>query len=247
MAEVRDESSAEDGQEPRSTILTPLAGISLENTMSRHTSLTLATALLATTIGAASAQTAQDNAAHHPDAAQATTDATASPHKGCPFGDIAAGGKSGETPMGNMGASIGGGMGPMMQMMGGMMGGGMAMAPFSHIEGRIAFLKAELATTDAQAPQWSAFAEALRERAKTMRDSMTNMMQADKPANAADRTDAMVKMMSAHLESMKTVAATEKALYAVLTDSQKETADELLGGSMMGAGGPMMNTGEGKN
>jgi hypothetical protein len=39
---------------------------------------------------------------------------------------------------------------------------------------------------------------------------------------------------------MKTVAATEKALYAVLTDSQKETADELLGGPMMGASGPMM-------
>jgi hypothetical protein len=216
--------------------------------MSRHTSLTLAAALLATTIGAASAQTAQDHAAHHPDAPQATTDATASPHKGCPTGDLAAGGKSGETPMGNMGARMSCGMGPMMQMMGGgMMGGGMAMAPFSHIEGRIAFLKAELTITDAQAPQWSAFADALRERAKTMRDSMTNMMQADKPANAADRTDARVKMMSAHLESMKTVAATEKALYAVLTDSQKETADELLGGSTMGAGGPMMNTGEGKN
>jgi hypothetical protein len=211
--------------------------------MSRHTSLTLAAALLATTIGAASAQTAQDNAAHHPDAAQATTDATASPHKGCPTGDLAAGGKSGETPMGNMGAMMGGSLGPMMQMM----GGGMAMAPFSHVEGRIAFLKAELAITETQAPHWSAFADAFRERAKTMRDSMTSMMQADKPANAADRTDAMVKMMSAHLESMKTVAVTEKALYAVLTDSQKETADELLGGSMMGAGGPMMSAGEGKN
>jgi hypothetical protein len=209
--------------------------------MSSHTSLTLAAALLATTIGAASAQTAQDNSAHHPDAPQATTDATASPHKGCPTGDFAAGGKSGETPMGNMGAMTGGGMGPMMQMMGGgMMGGGMAMAPFSHIEGRIVFLKAELAITDAQASQWTAFADALRDRAKVMRESMTNMMQADKPANAADRTDAMVKMMSTHLDSMKAAAAAEKALYAVLTDSQKETADELLGGSMMG-------TGEGKN
>jgi hypothetical protein len=199
--------------------------------------LTLAAALLATTITAASAQTAQDHAAHHPDAAQAATDANASAHKGCPTGDLAATGRTGsEMLKGNMGAMMGGGMGPMMQMM----GGGMAMAPFSHIEGRIAFLKAELAITDAQAPQWSSFADALRENAKVMRESMTAMMEANKPASAADRTDSMVKMMSTHLESMKAVAAAEKALYAVLTDSQKETADELLGGSMTGTGGPMM-------
>jgi len=80
-----------------------------------------------------------------------------------------------------------------------------------------------------------------------MRDSMTNMMQADKPTNAADRTDVMVKMMSVHLENLKTVAAAEKALYAVLTDAQKTTADELLGGSMMGMGGPMMGIGDRKN
>jgi hypothetical protein len=197
--------------------------------------LTLAAALLATTV-AASAQTAQDHAAHHPDAT-AATDANASPRKGCPAGDLAAGDKTGSEMMkGNMGAMMGGGMGPMMPMM----GGGMATAPFAHFEGRIAFLKAELAITDAQAPQWSAFADALRDRAKVMRDSMTSMMQTDQPANAADRTDAMVKMMSAHLETMKAFAIAEKALYSVLTDSQKETADELLGGSMMGAGGPMM-------
>jgi hypothetical protein len=208
--------------------------------------LTLAAALLATTIGAASAQTAQDHAAHHPDAAQAASDTGASPHKDCGTGDLAATGKSGsEMLKGDMGAMMGGGgMGQMRQMMGsGMMGGGMAMAPFSHIEGRIAFLKAELAITDAQAPQWSAFADVLRDRAKTMRDSMSDMVKSDQPVNAADRTEAMVKIMSAHLESMKTFAAAEKALYAVLTDAQKASADELLGGSMMGGGGPMMGMG----
>jgi hypothetical protein len=69
---------------------------------------------------------------------------------------------------------------------------------------------------------------------------MANMMQAGKPSNAADRTDAMVKIMTAGLESLKPIAAAEKALYAVLTDPQKETADELLGGPMMGTGGSMM-------
>src|SRR5208337_3587477 len=111
--------------------------------------------------GAASAQTAQEHAAHHGQAATAASNP-------------------------GMGAMMGGGVGRMMQMMGGgMMGGGTRMAPFSHIEGRIAFLKAELAVTDAQSPQWGTFADALRERAKTMRDSMANMMQADQPANSA--------------------------------------------------------------
>jgi hypothetical protein len=138
----------------------------------------------------------------------------------------------------------GGGMDQMMRMMGGvMMGEGMAIVPFFHIEGRIAFRKAELAITDAQAPQWSAFADSLRERTKTTRNSMTNTMPTDQPANAADRTDVMVKMMSAHLESMKKFATAEKGLYAVLTDARKTTAEELLGGSMMGGGGPLMSMG----
>jgi hypothetical protein len=187
--------------------------------------------LLATTIGAASAQTAQDNETHHAAMAQATADAG-----GCPGGGMFATGKTGETPMGSMGAMMDSGMGQMMQMM----GGGQAMMPFAHIEGRIAFLKAELAITDAQAPQWNAFADALRAGAKSVRESLTGMMQAGKPSNAAERTDATVKMMTARVDSMKAIADAEKGLYAVLTDAQKETADELLGMSMMGMGGQMM-------
>ena len=72
--------------------------------------------------------------------------------------------------------------------------------------------------------------------AKAMRELMTSMMQTGKLPNAGDRTDAMVKMMTVRLESMKSIAAAEKALYAVLTDAQKETADELLGGPMLGIG-----------
>jgi hypothetical protein len=147
--------------------------------------------------------------------------------------------KTGDVPMGNMGAMMDGGMGQMMRMM----AGGSATSPFAHVEGRIAFLKVELAITDAQAPQWDAFAAALRDGAKAARESMANMMQAGKPSNAADWTDAMVKMMAARLDSMKAIVAAEKGLYAVLTDAQKETADELLSMPMTGTGGQMMGIG----
>jgi hypothetical protein len=172
----------------------------LEDTMAKNTPLTLAAILLASTVAGASAQTTQDHEAHHPAATQTATDA---PLPGCPNGGSTAMDKnSGDMPMGNMGAMMDGGMGQMMQMM----GGGQAMAPFAHIEGRIAFLKTELAVTDAQTPQWNAFADALRGGAKAMRESMTSMMQTGKAFNAAERTDAMVKMMSVRLESMKSIA-----------------------------------------
>ena len=46
----------------------------------------------------------------------------------------------------------------------------------SHAEARIAALKAELKITDAQAPQWNRFAEALRGTGKSMEDMHRQMM-----------------------------------------------------------------------
>jgi len=46
------------------------------------------------------------------------------------------------------------------------------MMPSEHVEGRIAFLKTELKITDAQLPQWNAFADALRNSAGQMRAAM---------------------------------------------------------------------------
>jgi hypothetical protein len=48
----------------------------------------------------------------------------------------------------------------------GMMG---MMGMADHVEGRIAYLKAELKITEAQMPQWNAFADALRSNAASMR------------------------------------------------------------------------------
>ena len=56
----------------------------------------------------------------------------------------------------------------MMHMMG-MMGRGMdGMATIDRIEGRIAFLRAELKITDAQADAWNGFADALRTNARKL-------------------------------------------------------------------------------
>jgi hypothetical protein len=63
---------------------------------------------------------------------------------------------------------------------------------------------------------------------------MTSMMQAGMPTTAPARMEAMVQMMSTRLDAMKAMLAAAKPLYAVLSDDQKKTADELMAEHPMG-------------
>ena len=189
--------------------------------------LTASAATLLAGITLASAQTAQSGDPHHP-AAQAPGARPMTPPGGKPAG-------TGNMTGGNMEQMMP--MMRMMQMMSGMMpsdGAGMETMPGQRIEGRIAYLKAELGITEAQLPQWSAFADTMRESSKAMRTAMMATMQSGMPATAPARSDAMIAMMTSRLEAMKTTSAAGKALYAVLTDAQKKTADELMMSRMGG-------------
>ena len=126
------------------------------------------------------------------------------------------------------------GMGGMMGMMGGgcpmmgmMMGGGeMPM----HQEGRIAFLKAELAITDAQAKVWDAYAEVLKKNMQGMQGMRETMMAARQGKTPVARLDAHVTAMEARLQALKDLKPTLTALYDALSDDQKKKADQLLTG-----------------
>jgi hypothetical protein len=123
------------------------------------------------------------------------------------------------------------GMGP-----GGMMS--MMMSMGDHVEGRIAFLKTELKITDAQTPQWNAFADALRANAQRIREMRTTMMQGgmigqgDASPSAPDRLDRMEMMMTNMLEVIKTTKSALGPLYGTLSDEQKKVADQLIHGPM---------------
>ena len=198
------------------------------------TRLTAGTIALLAGLSLAHAQTPPGGDPHHPE----TQAQGAKP--GTPMAPLS-GGQAGSGM--DMGKMMGGNMEQMMsmmrtmQMMHGTMprdGGGMAMMPGQHIEGRIAFLKAELGITGGQLPQWNAFADAMRAGAKTMQTAMTANMQPGTPATAPARFDAMIATMTARLEAMKAASAAGKALYAVLADAQKKTADELMMARMGG-------------
>ena len=147
-------------------------------------------------------------------------------------GGMAQGGMAGMSPPA---ASAGTGeMGTGEMGMARMMRGMMAMSPADHIEGRIAYRKAELAITDAQLPQWNALATVMRANSRAMQDGMAMMAKDGMPTAAPARGEAMVRMMTARLDGMKAMVQADTALYAVLSPDQRKTADQMMMG-MMGA------------
>jgi hypothetical protein len=128
--------------------------------------------------------------------------------------------------MGNMGQMM-----PMMRHM--MMGqqGGMGM-PFEHVEGRIAFLEAELKITDTQKPYWNAFADTLRANSKAHQAMHEQMTKSGMPSTWPERLAFQQKMLSTRLDSLKDMEAAIKPLYATLNDEQRKLADQLMSGPM---------------
>jgi len=108
------------------------------------------------------------------------------------------------------------------------MDGPMGMMSPARIEGRIAFIKAELKITEAQNPAWTAYAEILRAEATAMAARRGVMMAGAAPAAAPDQADQRVKRMADQLEAAKAAAGALRSLYAVLDEAQKKTADEVL-------------------
>ena len=135
------------------------------------------------------------------------------------------------------GSAMGGDMGRMMETMRPIMAerGGMGM-PFEHVEGRIAYLKAELKITDTQALLWSAVADVMRANAATMGTMQQQMGSGAMPTSLPARLQLQQRMMSAHLGAVNGLKAAVKPLYAALSPEQRTTIDETMASPM---GSPM--------
>jgi hypothetical protein len=122
-----------------------------------------------------------------------------------------------------------------MPMMGGQQMGGMSMmgqGMAGHVEGRIAFLKAELKITDAEMPLWNAVADAIRGTAKDMAGMPNCMSMMRSSGTLTEKLVAREKAMTAHLDALRRLKAAVEPLYAALSDDQKKTADQLMIGPM---------------
>ena len=123
---------------------------------------------------------------------------------------------------------------------------------FGHIDGRLAFLKAELKITPAQEPQWAAFEKVMRDNAAEMKASIDKMradrkaaLEAHKKAmdeakaagkpvpelkrpSAIERMERMQEFAKVRMDRQAKVLAALKPLYVSLSDDQKKTADGLF-------------------
>ena len=120
----------------------------------------------------------------------------------------------------------------------GMMGGGCPMMGMmgrngdasTFAEGRIAFIKAELAITEAQKDVWEAYATALRKNLASMQQMRATMMGANRPTNPVERLDLHISTMESRFQALKEVKPALAALYATLNEDQKKGAESLLTG-----------------
>ena len=148
----------------------------------------------------------------------------------------------GAMPMqpGGQGMMMGGDKAQMMTMMQVMQGGIMPMGmgprggdPFRHIEGQIAFYKAELKITDAQTAQWNVFADALRTNAGHLRQAMMKARETQGAATAPEQMEHRIAMLTELHDAMQAMLVGAKPLYATLSDDQKKVADELMAEHLM--------------
>lgn len=188
------------------------------------------TAFAAALLLAASPAFAED--AHHPAPAE-----TRAPTEPAPPPSAPAPGAGAAMPGGMMGGDM---MKMMQEMMGrhaGMMRGMMAdgaamqdgmtgkmMAP-EHVEGRIAFLRAELKVTSAQEPLWEPVAAAIRENARA---STGTMRQESTAAGLSASLERREQQLSARLGAVKRLRTAVEPFYASLDEAQKTAADTLL-------------------
>jgi len=98
-----------------------------------------------------------------------------------------------------------------------------------HIEGRIAFMKAEIKITPQQEGQWDKVAQVLRDNASETDATMAQLRgQPDQPKSAVDRLAAHGRFAALKAKQTDRLLAAFQPLYQGLSPDQKQAADHLF-------------------
>lgn len=129
----------------------------------------------------------------------------------------------------------------MHQMLGRMGRGGMGGCMMGYgpgdmldrIDGRLAFIKAELKITEAQSGAWSDLAETIRANSETHNAMHREMMKEMRSGaflrkSLSDRLVFQETHLESRLQQVKDVREQVEKLYAVLDDAQKQSAEEVV-------------------
>jgi hypothetical protein len=99
--------------------------------------------------------------------------------------------------------------------------------PRAHVEGHIAFLKAELGITDAQTPLWNKVAAVMREDVAEMKAAMAQAEQRT-PETALTYLETRARLTALRAAGEERFLAAFRPLYGALSAEQRKTADELM-------------------
>ena len=102
------------------------------------------------------------------------------------------------------------------------------MMPGQFIDGRIAFLKAELKITPAQETEWQQVAGAMRENAKTLDQTITTARQNRTTIDAVQRLESREQFAKVRADNDARLLAAFKPLYASLSPEQQQMANQLV-------------------
>jgi len=103
------------------------------------------------------------------------------------------------------------------------------MMPGQLVDGRIAFLKAELKITPAQETQWQQVEAAMRENAKALDQTITTARQNRTSMDAVQRLDLRGQFAKVRADNDARLLAAFKPLYASLSPEQQQMANQLVG------------------
>jgi len=106
--------------------------------------------------------------------------------------------------------------------------------PTERVEARLAYVRTALKITDAQQPQWDAYAIVVRKNAQDM-EQRSKSMRSGEPGharrertNAIERLERMQSRLADAVTRINQLLAVEKPLYAVLSPEQQQVADAVL-------------------
>ena len=102
------------------------------------------------------------------------------------------------------------------------------MLPGQLVEGRIAFLKAELKITPAQEAQWQQLATAMRENASVLDHAISTAREQRGTMDAVQRLTLREQFTKVRAENDARLLAAFKPLYASLSPEQQQMANDLL-------------------
>ena len=102
------------------------------------------------------------------------------------------------------------------------------MLPGQVVDGRIAFLKAELKITPAQETQWQQVATAMRENANALDHAITTVREQRGTADAVQRLTLREQFAKVRAENDARLVTAFKPLYASLSPEQQQIANNLV-------------------